>query len=723
MRFLWNGFGLLVLVMLGAACSSDGPGGPTPPAGGGSLIVTPDSIVAGGVGQSLSFSVTRDGRAVSGFTLAVRAERRWLDDRAVVDAGELAGGRLATNAPGRVVIDVSAQGSSDSLIVVVQPSRPLILEWLVPGGRTHLGAGDTLRLRGFRLDQVTAANLALAGGSAVVTARDSANLRFTLPPAAPATTCGGVAPALGLTLTGIDGTVPAGLTRKRADEITLAAGEAKRLTDAEAACIRLTPANGARYILAYADTRLTTKAQTTAEWPWPDSIAVTVADRSTAMTALRALDVTRPAAELPGMLAAQPHRPVPGMAAIHSAASGFMQIPVGCPFNNIFFSFCRATPWTLGEAFPYYPAGSARPAGQARVIALRGNLVLAVFLADSSMLGPRAVARADSALQFMANRAAPFYRSVFGLAGFAKTSDESGQLLLMLEQSSTSFAQWWPDPATGHGRWGKLTIGLSPNSAYALTESSAAFMLGIQGHEAFHTYQYRWRFDVARPWITVLGTSWAVEGGATFMALELTREFLNVPFLSNYPLPAGVAVSDPFFSFVQYGWEVRDFTAGYNDAASLMRDLVQRLVADGGLSFDDAVREVLAGSLEGWWGINEEGQRTGPGLTARMRARLGAGWNPVDALLDWTMSGAADDLTSNPRYQNRTIRATTPGTQFNMFRPHAVVRNGASFTVRRAPGNTGVFELADGPGGSYAAAATVAGAASEALEWLLLRIN
>ncbi len=128
--------------------------------------------------------------------------------------------------------------------------------------------------------------------------------------------------------------------------------------------------------------------------------------------------------------------------------------------------------------------------------------------------------------------------------------------------------------------------------------------------------------------------------------------------------------------------------------------------------------------MEGWWGINAGNQQNGSGLTARMRARLGASWNPTDALLDWTMSTAADDLTSNPKYQNLTIRQFMPSTGSNRIRPHGdALRDGVSVTVRRQSGNTGVFELEDLSGGSYVASATVAGTASDTLEWLLLRIN
>jgi hypothetical protein len=105
-----------------------------------------------------------------------------------------------------------------------------------------------------------------------------------------------------------------------------------------------------------------------------------------------------------------------------------------------------------------------------------------------------------------------------------------------------------------------------------------------------------------------------------------------------------------------------------------------------------------------------------------MRQRLGNGWTPVDALLDWTLSQTADDLTTNPHYQNLTVRQPSPAPMTSTFRPHGVVRDGLALMVRRPPGTTGVWELVDTSGGSFQVQAAVAGAPSPA-GWLLLRIQ
>ena len=718
----------IVALVPGFGCSGgDGePAGPDPPAAG--LEVTPDSVTVSALGSTAAVTV-RVGGSPATATFTLRSERRWLDDRAVLDAAELQQSRIVASTPGRAVVSVTAGGATDSVIVNVTPARAVVVEARLPGGRTHVGDGDTIVLRGYRMDQVTAGAITAPGVTVQLGRRDSANLGVVVPALASAS-CAGTAPALTLTFSGLDGSPVTGLTRKRSGELTLAVGEAKRLSDGDASCLRLRPAAGARYLLAYADTRLADQAQAAPEWPWPDTLTVSIEDRSNAPSGPVLHATPSPAAPWPGSglealssLVAR-HAPPPTPSTMTGTAAGAsFAVPAGCPYLNIFFSFCRATPYTLGEAFTYYPQGTQRPAGMARVIGLRDNIALAVFLADSAGLAAGAAARGDSALLVMQQRVIPRLRSIFDLAAATTTSDDSGQLLAMLEQSASSFSQWWPDAATGHGRWGKVTLQLAPNSALGDPAGTAASALLILAHEVTHTYQFRWRFEHASPWQSFLGTGWAVEGGATFLSMEAVREQIGVPFTSNYTL-GSYAAEDPRLILQLYAAPVANLTDGYISGASFLRDLAQRLVVEGGLSADDAVREVLVGSMEGWWGINEEGLNAGPGLTARMRQRLGAAWNPANALLDWTLSGAADDLTGNPRYQNLTVRSSAaPTVSTNPVRPHATVGNGVSASVARPPGTTGVFLISESAGGSYIAGAAVRGVPTGALEWLLLRIS
>ena len=506
-----------------------------------------------------------------------------------------------------------------------------------------------------------------------------------------------------------------GTTCSTKTTIALTVGTAKRLTDQEAACLSFKSIAGARYLLAYVDTRLVNKAKTGAESPWPDSLTVRVEDASggafsstAARTPLtdRRGDRPTPMATIPGL----------GVAAGASAL-----IPSGCPLLNAFYPHCRATPYTVGEGITHYP-NDGRPAGPAHVLTIGGNVVLAVFDEDAGLLAPNAKARADSALEPIVKRNIPLLQRTFSLAKPTATSDESAQLYVGLQAASLSSAGWWTDAVNGHGRWARVRIALSPTGAFGAPDASYTNALQILGHETMHTYQYRWRYEHGGPWQNLLGTGWAIEGGAAFFAQEMVRDRLGIAFLGNTVFGA-TSSTDPAFPLTAYNFKVRNFTFGYGDGASLLRDFVQRLVR-AGIPFDDAMGYVLLGAMEGWYGINEENQEHGLGLTKRMQRVLGGTWNPTDALLQWTMSEAADDLTSNGTYQNLTKRSYSPSTTTNNIRPDAVIVPGSAVAVSRAPGTTGVFEIDASRGGTYRASSnTVRFLVTSPLEWLLLRIQ
>ena len=492
--------------------------------------------------------------------------------------------------------------------------------------------------------------------------------------------------------------------------VALAVGAARRLTDGEAACLNFKSINGSRYLLAYVDTRLVTKATQKAESPWPDSAIVKVEQLSTG--------VIQPTIVQPNMITSGVGPPVE----FHRVPDATLAqtVPSSCPLLNRFFPHCRATPYAIDESITHYP-DDGRPSGSARILTIVGNLAVAVFTPDASIVVPNARQRADSALTWIVKRNIPLLKSTFSLVNSTRTSDPSGQLYIALQAPSGSSAGWWTNSTTGHGRWGRVTIGLSQSSAFGATSSSYTNALQILGHETMHTYQYRWRYAHAAPWLAALGTGWAVEGGATFFAQEMIRERLGIAFNGNTVFSASSA-QDAAFPLVTYGFRVRNFTSGYNDAASLLRDLVQRLVSRG-MSFDDAMSLVLLGSMEGWHGINEENQQHGLGLTRRMQQVLGSSWNPTDALLQWTMSEAADDLTSNQTYQNVTKRAFNPSTATNNIRPDAVIAPGSSVSVSRGPGTTGVFEIDGGVRATYRATSNLIKNGVTPIEWLLLRIQ
>ena len=219
--------------------------------------------------------------------------------------------------------------------------------------------------------------------------------------------------------------------------IALAVGTAQRLTDQEAACLRFKSIAGARYLLAYVDTRLVTKAKSGAESPWPDSLTVRVEDVSGGAFSSTAAP-THARDDTPSSAAASLGTGI--------AASTAAFIPSSCPLLNAFYPHCRATPYTVGESITHYP-NDGRPAGPAHILTIGGNVVLAVFDADAGLLASNAKARADSALVPIVKRNIPLLQRTFSLAKPTSTSDESAQLYLGLQAASTSSAWSTATPA------------------------------------------------------------------------------------------------------------------------------------------------------------------------------------------------------------------------------------------------------------------------------------
>jgi hypothetical protein len=173
-RELWS---LLVAAGAMVACSEH-PSGVT-----GKVVVAPDTAVTMTLGQSVAVSATVDGHAVS-VSVRLRAEQRWLNDRSVLDSAALGAARLQARAPGQAVVEVIVGAHTDSLSVSVIPPRPSVVETRLPGGRVHLGDGDTITLRGYRMERVTGANIAAGTAATTIVSQDSASLRFIISSAA-----------------------------------------------------------------------------------------------------------------------------------------------------------------------------------------------------------------------------------------------------------------------------------------------------------------------------------------------------------------------------------------------------------------------------------------------------------------------------------------------------------------------------------------------------------
>ena len=328
-------------------------------------------------GAAVTLTAVGDTTAVAGGAPVLASELRWLDELPVLDPEALAAGRVQAAAPGTAPLRT---GDGGVLTVRVVPARPLVLGASVaPGGDV-----DTLLLRGFRLRELAAVRV--GGEAARVLGGDSATLRLALAPLADAgCTGGGVAQAVDVQ--GADAAQGLAVARPRRGDLRLAVGQAVRLSPEAAACLRFAPAAGARYALAFLDTRKLRDAESGFEGyaPSPLAYTVTVAEAGSAAPATPAL--RPPAAPSPDRAAA----------ADASAPAGLVR---------------RAAPWREGERFAVGDVPGAASATARVVRVYGGHLVLALAEGEEAAGGTAAwLARADSAFARAAASAYPLLRA------------------------------------------------------------------------------------------------------------------------------------------------------------------------------------------------------------------------------------------------------------------------------------------------------------------------
>ena len=693
------------------------------------LLTTPT------IGATLAFTVTRDGQAVTP-TLTVRTERRWLTERAVLNAGSLAARQLVAAGPGEVVVNVAADGLTDSVIVRVVPARPLITALSGPAGRTHLGTGDTLAIRGYGMQTVVPDQLFPGTlGVSKATTSDSATLRLVTSAAASGGPCTGRTVAYRFMPTNVDLEIPVGTpyTRARAGELALATGEAVALTSTAAACLRVAPqAANARYLLAWVDDRRMVQAETQFEVPAPGDVTVQLQDQSgppaTVSGAVFAAAAPAPDAFAP---MGSSGRTSSLMASRAQAASAFMDVPFAAcgstPTAAAWAIYCRTTPWVVGATFNFQPTAVGRPATTARIVATRPKVVAAVIQADESFLAPAALTRIEATLDFLDTQYLASLRQSLGTTRDVVTSPGSGQLVVMFEAGGTANTiRTTTDGSVPQGAFSFVSMLLNATNCYAIPANcNDGGVDPIIVHETTHTYQFLSNREL-RNGQSPFGQSWSLEGGAALHEMLTALERHSIAWNANTQFES-FAGSDPRRQTAIFtNGNVGPFTLGYRGSAAFFRYLAQRLVTERGMTWTDALREVQIGSIEGWYGIGFGGASYGQGLVPRMRTRFGPSWHPADALLEWTMAQAADDLTTNPRFQDLTSR-TAPREVNGLYVHNGVTPSGGvsagsgTTTSKTSPsGNSGVFQIDDAAaGGSYVATSTVGGS----VRWMVLRVR
>ncbi|HEX2079458.1 MAG TPA: hypothetical protein VHG08_17155 [Longimicrobium sp.] len=500
-----------------------------------------------------------------------------------------------------------------------------------------------------------------------------------------------------LVLAGCDGS-PSGSAARECGggPVRLEPGDAVEVAT-DAGC-ELRPQDGAEYALAYYDARFATAAQNAPEpYSAPDERFAII---------LREGDGQAGASSSPRLQGS----------------------PAAEPPHDFQWSFApgppRATLWPAGGDRAWSPgdllrledtpctASCAPPVGARVARVMDGWLVLALDEASLGAEAARVAALFDEAAPLLRQHAIPLLTAVLS-AERPVTTTGSGQLVVLFQGDVTqgggvAFSQVGPGRSARH--W--IRLELAPGL-------DAVRMLSLLAHEITHTFQYEFvaRSAPAEGAVGATGAArWGIEGGATLIESETVLRAAGLGITDNLDFRAQPTspLQRHALSYASGG----PLVVGYEPAAEFLRDLVVRRMAAGETA-EQAYREVARGAAEGWYGVAVENTRR-PGLVSRMRARM-AGWDPVDAVLTWALSAAADDRLEDPAYQNRTwLRLRDPGTNASGWGPDRVIDggSGATETWSRLVGVGGYLLMRDtGRGISFRVTAPAS------VRWRLLRIQ
>lgn len=661
-------------------------------------------------GDTVRVSALGDTAGISRGVAEIRrtGERRWLDDRAVLDSAVLGEGFVVARGPGVAGIHFALpDGRERDLVVAVRPDEPTVVGLSVP---RPARPGDTAVLRGYRMADLDTARVRANGWAPSPLRADSANFRFRVPPPdADPDACRG---AGRVRVHVVDARAPDELSFRvrREDELALETGEA-RLLEPGVRCLRLAPRDSARYALTYLDVDAIHEARDGAEgYPWqldpPPALASVRVEGRVAPEWVGEEESPVPlfgAWSLPGGQRRGGGR-LAGVRRLQAAPPNPDCEDRGRTVPCTGFS-AASRPWRPGEGFRAdVPGGRS---GRARVVEVVGDyLAVAIFEPDSTAFGEGRREMLRKAARAAVERAVPTLESVFG-PGRPVTGNGTDQLLLLLSRFGADTVTSEREVGLTYFRpgEGRATAWITLNLGARWTDAS---LLELLAHELGHAFARRYLHSSSgrggdEPWGRP--TLWAEEGVAELFAHDLLRRTAEIPPAANFE---GWHDATAPGAVQRYGAEARyavgSLTAGYDHAASFLRDLAIRRRRRTGETWREATAAVARGALEGWFGYDENGTSR-RGLTRRMRAAADPTWSPAAAVLRWATSQALDDRTESERFQNRAFADVSGNHPCSCgWRPHATLTAGAAhdFRVTRRYGSTGFFFLDDrGLGGSY----------------------
>lgn len=692
-------------IVLLASCG-DGPTGgtgtpPTPPSGGGKTTLSADTLRINTLGGTATVVATSGSQSTSTPSLSAKTEARYLAETAVLSAEDLAAGRIVARGPGRAVLEVAAFGNAAvPLVVVVEPAQPAILSFVAP---PSVGDGDTVAVRGFRLNAIPAAGVTVGGSPVRVLSADSANLRLEVPTQA-AGACQGTG-SVTVDFAGATVISPLKVVRKRAGEVSLGVGRAVRLTAEQVACLRLPAQAGAQYALTFFDARRVEAARTGNEGGLSGRVTYAVADRTVAASGVTA-SLNRFSSPAARSVASD------FVVGRSSASAAESCITVNAPE-------CRTTPWVQGERFVTRNPRNGDTAS-AIVHRVSARYVVASLVNDQPAELQRFLEFFDAGAASLSQVSDPMLQGVFGNT-LPVTSPGSGQTMILawtqgaaagsVATTVVRFNSGWARPRSYI--WWNLG---NPAGTWQST-------LGTLSHEAAHTFQAEYYFANMPSGPVAQFPTWAMEGSADLLGYEIVRTVLGIPADGNFDFAAayaadGSAVDKAYASLALSA--NGDLVRGYQPVAVFLQDLIGER-ARRGEARSTALREVVLGAVEGWYGFDNAGTKRA-GLTARMQAVLGAQWEPVGAVLAYGVSAALDEVPGAGEYQIEAFKSMGGRAGFSGgFRPIGALTGGqgATTTAEHAVGGVGYLTLSDNAvGGSYQVSASVPG-----VIWMLARMN
>lgn len=493
--------------------------------------------------------------------------------------------------------------------------------------------------------------------------------------------------------------------------VELAVGEAASLPP-DRDCLQLA-AGGGRYALAFYDTSLLEAARS-----GPEPVRAAADSFELTLRSPAAPGAAVAAGEAVGTHAAGTAEPGAGARDGATGPDAFLSTAGTCDSDDPDPILCREAPWRVGDVFGM-PQGGGEELDLApiptEVVSVHGRLVFA--------MSRRQVEDRGEVLRGELDRLAPVLRDLVVTpleAGFGTahpvTSEGSGQLLVNVRDAAFFIPSGAVSAVGGPD-------GLRTWLVVRLDAGSSDFF-GLLAHELTHAWQFQYRWERRPDPATPMGSAprWGTEGGAALLAQEALRRRAGVALdanlearLEDESLPPEVRAYLGSLRFSS-----GNLPRGYEDTAGFLRDLLLRAT-----SVRHAPGTVLAallrGAVEGWHGWDFSGLRyAGGGLVDRMQGLVGPGWDPVEAVLTYALSVAADDRLESDRFRYPPIRDAWRRDLASSFEALGGLLLGGPTVRARAPaGSTGYLYIRDpGSGG-----AVFLESGTEPTRWMVLRLE